>query len=247
MISIAVCDDNEITAQEISEKVKQCCPIEAEVSVFYHIKDILFSIHNENKLFDIIFMDIEFDVSSGIEASKQINAWHPDCQIIYITNYTNYFTSVYETSHIYYILKKDIDTYLSTALKKAIQQIAKINQYYLIIQSKQQHIRIAQSKILYLERIMRTTNIHTADTIYQTPEKMDSLLERLCPWFCPSHRSYIVNGRHIVNLDRHHAILSNDTSVPVSRTCYESLKKTFARCIWADGMYFTNEEAKVEL
>lgn len=27
MISIAVCDDNEITAQEISEKVKQCCPI----------------------------------------------------------------------------------------------------------------------------------------------------------------------------------------------------------------------------
>ena len=117
MISIAVCDDNEITAQEISEKVKQCCPIEAEVSVFYHIKDILFSIHNENKLFDIIFMDIEFDVSSGIEASKQINAWHPDCQIIYITNYTNYFTSVYETSHIYYILKKDIDTYLSTALK----------------------------------------------------------------------------------------------------------------------------------
>ena len=66
MISIAVCDDNEITAQEISEKVKQCCPIEAEVSVFYHIKDILFSIHNENKLFDIIFMDIEFDVSSLI-------------------------------------------------------------------------------------------------------------------------------------------------------------------------------------
>lgn len=95
----------------------------------------------------------------------------------------------------------------------------------MIIQSKQQHIRIAQSKILYLERIMRTTNIHTADTIYQTPEKMDSLLERLCPWFCPSHRSYIVNGRHIVNLDRHHAILSNDTSVPVSRTCYESLKR----------------------
>lgn len=76
MISIAVCDDNEITAQEISEKVKQCCPIEAEVSVFYHIKDILFSIHNENKLFDIIFMDIEFDVSSGIEASKQKYSYH---------------------------------------------------------------------------------------------------------------------------------------------------------------------------
>lgn len=111
MISIAVCDDNEITAQEISEKVKQCCPIEAEVSVFYHIKDILFSIHNENKLFDIIIyghQNLMFPLE--LKASKQINAGIPDCQIIYITNYTNYFTSVYETSHIYYILKKDIDT-----------------------------------------------------------------------------------------------------------------------------------------
>ena len=33
MISIAVCDDNEITAQEISEKVKQCCPIEKHISL----------------------------------------------------------------------------------------------------------------------------------------------------------------------------------------------------------------------
>ena len=67
MISIAVCDDNEITAQEISEKVKQCCPIEAEVSVFYHIKDILFSIHNENKLFDIIFMDPPYQLNAEKE------------------------------------------------------------------------------------------------------------------------------------------------------------------------------------
>lgn len=42
MISIAVCDDNEITAQEISEKVKQCCPIEAEVSVFYNKRYTIF-------------------------------------------------------------------------------------------------------------------------------------------------------------------------------------------------------------
>lgn len=247
MISIAVCDDNKITAQEISEKVKEYCPVEAEVSVFYHTEDILSSVHNENNLYDIIFMDIEFDVSSGIEASKQINAWHPDCQIIYITNYMNYFTSVYETSHIYCILKKDMDVYLPAALQKAMRQIEKIKQFYLIIQSKQQHIRIPQNKILYLERIMRTTNIYTTDETYQTSEKLDALLERLCPWFCLSHRSYVVNGRHIMNLDRHHAILSNNASIPVSRTCYERLKQTFARCIGADGIYFAKEETEGEL
>ena len=179
--------------REISEKVKQCCPIEAEVSVFYHIKKIyyfLFIMKTSCLILSLWTSNLMFPLE--LRHQNRLTPGIQTVQIIYITNYTNYFTSVYETSHIYYILKKDIDTYLSTALKKAIQQIAKINQYYLIIQSKQQHIRIAQSKILYLERIMRTTNIHTADTIYQTPEKMDSLLERLCPWFCPSHRSYIV-------------------------------------------------------
>ena len=234
MISIAVCDDNEITAQEISEKVKKYCPLEAEISVFYHTEDILFSIQNKKQLYDIVLMDIEFNVSSGIEASKQINAWQPDCQIIYITNYTHYFSSVYETSHIFYILKKEMDVYLKTALKKAIDQLEKLHQFYLIIHSKQSDIRLSQNKILYLERVMRTTNIYTSDEVYQTPEKMDSIGERLCPWFCASHRSYILNARHVVNLDRHHAILSNGSSVPVSRTCYENVKKTFAQCIWSE-------------
>ncbi len=136
----------------------------------------------------------------------------------------------------------------STALKKAIQQIAKINQYYFDYPIRRSAIfSIAQSKILYLERIMRTTNIHTADTIYQTPEKMDSLLERLCPWFCPSHRSYIVNGRHIVNLRSSPCYLIKRYFCSSQQNLLRKFKKTFARCIWADGMYFTNEEAKGEL
>ena len=91
--------------------------------------------------------------ASGIEAVKQINAWHPDSQIIYITNHVTYFSSVYETSHIFYILKKDIDKYLQIALKKAIRHLKKINQLYLIIHTKQNDIRLPQSKILYLSLI----------------------------------------------------------------------------------------------
>ena len=50
---------------------------------------------------------------------------------------------------------------------------------------------------------------------------------------------YIINGRHIINLDRHHAILSNEISIPVSRTCYENVKKTFAGCVWSEEFYTT--------
>ena len=95
MISIAICDDNEITTQEIAKKVEQCCPVETEFSIFHHPKDLLDSMHGKEKAYDIILMDIEFESASCIEAVKQINAWHPDSQIIYITNHVTYFSSVY--------------------------------------------------------------------------------------------------------------------------------------------------------
>ena len=57
MISIAICDDNEITTQEIAKKVEQCCPIETEFSIFHHPKDLLDSIHAKEKAYDIILME----------------------------------------------------------------------------------------------------------------------------------------------------------------------------------------------
>ena len=61
MISIAICDDNEITTQEIAKKVEQCCPVETEFSIFHHPKDLLDSMHGKEKAYDIILMDIEFE------------------------------------------------------------------------------------------------------------------------------------------------------------------------------------------
>lgn len=89
MISIAICDDNEITTQEIAKKVEQYCPVETEFSIFHHPKDLLDSMYAKEKAYDIVLMDTEFESASGIEAVKQINAWHPDSQIIYITNHAH--------------------------------------------------------------------------------------------------------------------------------------------------------------
>lgn len=50
MISIAICDDNEITTQEIAKKVEQYCPVETEFSIFHHPKDLLDSMYAKRKL-----------------------------------------------------------------------------------------------------------------------------------------------------------------------------------------------------
>lgn len=231
MLSIAVCEDNTITAKEISKKINEYCPVPHHIDVFTSVSTLLSAIDQNNLIIDILFMDIELGKDSGIAAAKKVNTLQPDCQIVYITNYKDYFIDVYETSHTYFILKKEMDKYIPMALQQVLKKMEEIQQLSLIIHSGKNTIRILQSKIIYMERLLRTTEIHTKDSIYKTSEKLQSLQERLCPWFVFSHRSYLVNSRHIINLDHNSIICSDDSSIPVSRNHYKEVQLAFARSV----------------
>ena len=120
MLTIAVCEDNPITSEEICQKIKQYSPMEAQIFSFSDDSDILAAVRERQFEPHIVFMDIELQGSSGIQTAKNITSLLPDCQIIYITNYVDYASQVYESSHIYFILKSQTDTYLPKALQKAI-------------------------------------------------------------------------------------------------------------------------------
>ena len=116
MLTIAVCEDNPITSEEICQKIKQYSPMEAQIFSFSDDSDILAAVRERQFEPHIVFMDIELQGSSGIQTAKNITSLLPDCQIIYITNYVDYASQVYESSHIYFILKSQTDTYLPKAL-----------------------------------------------------------------------------------------------------------------------------------
>ena len=45
---------------------------------------------------------------TGIDAAKQINLIQPSAQIIFISSYLEYFSDVYETEHLYFVLKSQM-------------------------------------------------------------------------------------------------------------------------------------------
>lgn len=176
-------------------------------------------------------MDIELDTKNGIQTAKEINQIYPNCQIIYITNYIDYISDVYETSHVYYVLKQQIDRYLPSALLKASRTLETLKSPVLIVPTGREKIKLLQNDIIYMERILRKTEIHTASqpSVVVTGDSLYELKETLCPWFFFSHRSYLVNLRHITNINRKYLTLSNHSQIPVSRSHYEDVKKGFAR------------------
>lgn len=179
-------------------------------------------------------MDIDLGSNSptGIDLARRINSLNPRTQIIYVSQYIEYVSSVYETEHIYFINKSQLEEYLERALTKATERLDAISQDYLYLQKRQTRYSILQNDILYMERILRVTEIHTSERIFSTSEGLPKLLERLSDSFAICHRSFLVNLRMIKKMTRKEILLWDNTVIPVGRLYYETVKKKFNRSLY---------------
>lgn len=88
--------------------------------------------------------------------------------------------------------------------------------------------QVQKSEILYLERNLRQTIIHTRDHAYTTKERLHDLAEQLKPDFCRCHNSFCVNLHAVCTYSHQGIQLSGGYTVPVSRSYYQSVKDSLA-------------------
>ena len=150
-------------------------------------------------------------------------------RLFFISQYLQYATAVYETEHIYFIHKQQMEKYLPLALRAAYQKLEKLHTRYLYFSGNSRNYQVLCSDILYLERNLRQTTIYTRTGTYTTKEKLTVLTERMKPDFCLCHNSFAVN-LHAVRTYSHkrHLYFLYNTEIPVSRSYYQQFKDAFA-------------------
>ena len=116
--------------------------------------------------------------------------------------------------------------YDHTAIAKKLG--ARLDDSYLYTNMLSRDYRIPRSDILYMERKLRNTEIHTKSQIYYCRDKIQDLIEQLRPDFCICHKSFAVNINAIHTLSHAGIEISDGTRLPVSRNCYQSTKDAFA-------------------
>ena len=182
---------------------------------------------------DIIIMDIEMPKINGIRLAEYIREHNKRVRLIFLTNYINYATDVYDTEHTYFVLKKDAEEKLPVALNKAILQLKKNHTATIVVDTLYSGKVILQIEdVLYMERIIRQTVIYTTKGQECTSMKLDKLTE-LFPsesW-AQIHRSYVVNMHHIKKLASNDLTLSNDTVLRISRNHIKQFKEDFMNFI----------------
>lgn len=230
MLKIAICEDNKIHAEMITTIIKENLKLPFQAFIFHSGTELMASCQNTPFDFHIVCMDISLnkDSISGIQFAQKINQQNPDTQIIFISQFLEYASSVYEVEHIYFVYKNKIEIYLPKALEAAIKNWEKKKNQYLEFNFNQMHYRILQKDIFYLERNLHTTYIHTRDKhIYTTALKLQELEKQLLSYFCQCHRSFLVNLHTIRTINRNCAILCDNTYIPIGRNYYTEIKKKF--------------------
>ena len=229
-LRIGICDDEMEDLSEIMEMVSCYDPNkQLQIESFLHASDLLLAFNQTP--FDIVILDIELGNSSksGIELAREINCLNPETQIIFVSQSLEYAPDVYACRHTYFISRDRISELMESALNISLENLyTRSAEEYLYIKVRKSQYRIPLNKILYIERNIRETTIHTYTTEFQTSEKIDSILKRLPDHFVSCHRSYAVNLKMAVAIHRNSAVFSNGKVIPIGRTHYGDVKRTFA-------------------
>lgn len=235
MVKVAVCDDNVGQLEEATallEEFSQSRRFDLQVTPFHSINALFDA--NEASGFDIVFMDIDFQGKpEGIDAVQRLNKDHPDCQVVFLTNYLQYSVDVYRTDHVWFVLKKQFAQRLPEVFDK-LAQLEEARRSFVVVATKANGIvRLNCSGIRYLERKTRMTNVVTRLGVYEVPEKLAALYERLPRRnFAYSHSSYVVNMSYVAELHDTMLRLDDGAEVPVSRRYAKPFRASYFE--WAE-------------
>lgn len=230
ILNIAICDDEKIILNELSELIKtefQKEDIEVKISIFEKGEEILQSSINYN--FDVIFLDIELNTINGLEIAKKLRKLSYNNLIVFITSFMDYVFDGYKTDAFRFILKNNMEDGLSECVS-AIAENLKSNRYQM------NDYLIDVRDILYAISDNRTVTVYLKNKKTKTEYmKLNDFEEKLSSkLLCRVHQSYLVNIDCIEFIARYEITLIDGSIIPVSKSKYKEVNKQIKlrRTLW---------------
>ena len=225
MIPIAICDDELLHARQTQAAIRRC-EAQAVTRCFETPLALLAAVTQQGYAPRVAVLDIRMAGMDGIELAKRLNALVPGCAVIFLTAYLSYAPDVYETRHVYFVLKNELERRIGSALRAALAETAAPASLQLATAHGYRNVPVTD--VLFLERILRKTRVVMTDGEELVTAAPAALLEAVPDGvFLRCHQSYIVNLAHVRTLEDTFFRMEDGTSVPISRAFYKEAKNAY--------------------
>lgn len=227
-MNIAICDNDITTLQYLDMLINTILNSNCNILKFnngsklknylnYNIKDIV----------DILIINTDLGIESGIEIAKNIRRNYSNLKIIFIAPLIEHAKNIFEVEPIYLLVKPIDMESLKKSLNIAIKSIEKDKPRLISLYKRGKVITINLRNVIYIESVKRQIIIHEFDNNTKVYYKLKDLETNLPNNFVRCHQSYIVNMDNIKLLDMNSFLLKTDIKIPISQSRYSKTKETF--------------------
>ena len=176
---------------------------------------------------NIVFLEVELEGETGIEAGKAVLDHQPDSQIIFLSAYDKYYQDVYDVDHIYFLKKPLEHDLLEQAIRRAEEKLERITRREFIVSNKQGVQKVPLDQILYFEKEKRKIHVQTTEGVLTYYGKFEDMADQVDYRFLRCHNSYIVNITRVITMKNKKFVFENRREIPISKSYYAEIKSIF--------------------
>ncbi|KQS28508.1 LytTR family DNA-binding domain-containing protein [Pedobacter sp. Leaf194] len=172
---------------------------------------------------DIIFMDVDMPMISGIELSKAVR--HKTAKLVFTTSHSKYAYEAFEMHANAYLLKPytfarfaETINRLFPQLPSQIHSAVKREEDFFFIRNKNDNnnlIKVRYEAILAVESLQNYVRIYTMNEVIVSYIGLSEIKEILkdFPNFIQAHRSFLISKNHIEKVDGNTVKMQNQLTV----------------------------------
>ena len=229
-VIFAICDDEREIRSSIERNIRLLCE-DSDIIKFADGKALV----EYEGGFDILFLDIQMEGMSGMEAARVLRGRGCKAVIIFVTAIEEYVFDAFDVGAFHYIVKPFDKAKFFDVLRKAVAQCESIkarevrDEPSLAVKTGSMTRKIYLYEIFYLEVFNRKVVIHKADGDVEFYGKLIELEDRLSEHFVRCHRAYIVNMRYVLKYTANNITLENGAEILLSKQKYGEFVRKYLK------------------
>ena len=229
-MNIAICDDEKGACLVIEELVRKA-DSDAEISVFTNPDELL----NAEDLFDLVFLDIQMDEMTGIDAAKRLRTRETQPEIVFISAVQEYVFDAFDVEAFHYLIKPVDPAKFAKVYDRVKMRIADKKKILLeteeaailSVKSKTRQYSLKMTDVLYVENQLKKLLIHTKEETIDLYGAMKDIEAQTGDGFFRCHRGYLVNLGHIKSYSKDEILLDNGERIMIAKERYPEFIKAY--------------------
>ncbi|MBP1564275.1 MAG: response regulator transcription factor [Oscillospiraceae bacterium] len=221
---LALCDDDEIFLHNFKKYILGF----EDVSIESFLSGKNFLENFSHEIYDGVILDIDMPDMNGFDTASQINAVFPDTPIIFLTCHEHLVFESFKFRPFDFVRKNRFQDELPEIIMRLKKTLLLKRPSKISIVSGQSIYSVRYNDIYYVESVHNKLCIFGKDKIIITiTSTMKDFINKLPDCFFRVHSGFIVNMEYVSQIKVNQIVLTNDVTIPLSRSKTKKFKEAF--------------------